>query len=60
MSLDRPEDFRFAFVGWLAANEKRLAPFRSRRPGSIEESFAHDNGLHRLLGEAGWTRYGSG
>ena len=58
MSLHRPDEFRAAFVDWLAANEAPLAPYRSRHAGSIEDSFAHDNGLHRRLGEAGWTLYG--
>ncbi|MCA1841807.1 MAG: acyl-CoA dehydrogenase family protein, partial [Actinobacteria bacterium] len=58
MCLDSPAELRSAFVAWLADNRERLAPYRARRPGSIEESFAHDNGLHRLLAEGGWTLYG--
>jgi alkylation response protein AidB-like acyl-CoA dehydrogenase len=58
LSLESPEEFRSALVAWLAANDERLAPYRARRPGPIEESFAHDNGLHRLLAEGGWTLWG--
>ncbi|HEV7535483.1 MAG TPA: acyl-CoA dehydrogenase family protein [Acidimicrobiia bacterium] len=51
-------ELRAAFVAWLRANEAALAPFRARRPGPIEDAFAHDNQLHRLLGAEGWTAYG--
>ncbi len=53
-----PHEFRAAFVDWLRVNASQLQPFRDRRPQSIEEAFAHDNQLHRLLGGAGWTLYG--
>ena len=58
MNLQQPPQLRAAFVEWLDANEEQLAPFRARRPGSIEGAFAHDNQLHQLLGRAGWTLYG--
>ena len=58
MDFRRPEAFRDAFVGWLQANEARLAPYRARRPGSIEDAMAHDHGLRVLLAEDGWPLYG--
>jgi acyl-CoA dehydrogenase len=53
-----PQRFRDAFVGWLRANECRLAPYRARRPGPIEDAMAHDRGLRLLLAEEGWPLYG--
>ncbi len=53
-----PAAFREQLSVWISANADALEPFRSRRAGSIEDAFAHDNQLHRMLGEAGWTYYG--
>jgi acyl-CoA dehydrogenase len=56
--LTEPAGFRAGLSEWLSANISALAPFRSRRAGSIEAAFEHDNVLHRMLGDAGWTLYG--
>jgi alkylation response protein AidB-like acyl-CoA dehydrogenase len=53
-----PDEFRAGLAGWLSANASGLAPYRARRAGSIEDAFTHDNVLHRMLSEAGWTLYG--
>ena len=53
-----PAQLRADFVAWLDGNEARLAPYRQRCPGSIEDAIAHDNQLHRLLGADSWTLYG--
>jgi len=48
VNLQNPAAFRTAFVHWLGANDAALAPFRARRPGPIEDAFAHDNQLVNL------------
>ena len=58
IDISQPEEFRRGLLGWLGSHADELERYRHRRAGSIEDAFAHDNGLHRLLGEAGWTRCG--
>lgn len=58
IDISRPEEFRSALLDWLGSHAAELAPYRHRRAGSIEDAFAHDNGLHRMLARDGWTRYG--
>jgi alkylation response protein AidB-like acyl-CoA dehydrogenase len=58
VGLADPRVFRSALTGWLRDHEDELAPYRQRRSGPIEDAFAHENGLHRLLASGGWTRWG--
>jgi alkylation response protein AidB-like acyl-CoA dehydrogenase len=51
-------EVRSGLIDWLETNAGPLAPFRERGAGSIEEAFAHERSLLRMLGEAGWSRYG--
>ena len=53
-----PPEFRAGVLAWLAANTAALAPFRERRPGTIEDAFAHEQALVRILADAGWSRHG--
>ena len=56
--MDTPASVRSRLIDWLESNAGRLAPFRERGAGSIEEAFARERSLLRMLGEAGWSRYG--
>jgi hypothetical protein len=58
MIMDRPADFRVAVAGWLASNAAALRPFRESRAGPIEAVLADERALVRMLGEAGWSRFG--
>ena len=51
-------EFVAAFRGWLENHRAELEPFRGPLPGTMEEVFAHEQLLRRLLWDSGWTRYG--
>jgi alkylation response protein AidB-like acyl-CoA dehydrogenase len=53
-----PGRFADDVAAWLRDNAARLAPFRELRPGSIEDAFAHERPLLRMLADAGWSRHG--
>lgn len=43
---------------WLAENEVMLAPFRGLPFFEVEDRVRHELEFHRLLHDAGWSRYG--
>src|SRR5256885_763508 len=53
-----PAELRASMRAWFAAEKDRLAPYRAKVPGSMEEEIDHERPFVRLLHEAGWSRYG--